>query len=114
MSDQSVRLRLVGWLAPLGLLSMGLLLGFLVLSRGLAPSLDPIGVAWASALFVLGMAFGYLLARHGALHRGALPDRHAKGAWPGHHESRGVADLRGRSPHWYKGRSHSGERPRYD
>ena len=109
----SARLLLAGWVAPLGLLSLGLLLSLLVLSPGLAPRLDPTGVAWASALFVLGMAFGYLLAHHGALQRGALRDRHIKGAWPGH-EDHGVAYLRGRLPHWYKGRSHSGERPRYD
>ncbi|HET7293778.1 MAG TPA: hypothetical protein VFM88_15240 [Vicinamibacteria bacterium] len=109
--DRSVRIG--SWLGPLGwavALSLGLWVVFPVLRN------DPMWFAWSVTLGVIVAALALLAAR---LRRHSVhlrqPERRVLGQMPGPRASQPTARVSGRrGPNWYKGRSHSGERPQFD
>lgn len=106
------------WVAPLAWCAAFLFLGALVLWPELG---RPAGggrlLAWLISALVLALAAHLLVSAHGGLTRTFSRDEKAELAWKlarggGHGHWRRL--MRQRQRHWYKGRSHSGERPRYD
>lgn len=110
--------RALGLLAPLAgwalLLSLG---GAIALSVLRAEGISGRGFAWLSAVLVLLWLAGHLgVAVHGRRGRGFGRDQRAELAFElgrdhGFARCRDALRRRGR---WYAGRSHSGERPRFD
>lgn len=101
--------RFWSWLCVGGWLLVAVLLAIDV--RTPALRLEAPTLAWLVSLAVVVFALSHPLARrHGRL--GAREPRAPRA------HSRGLpatrAGARGHAPSWYKGRSHSGERPRFD
>jgi hypothetical protein len=111
-TDRSVRvgswLAAPGWLAALAL---GLWIVIPVLRS------DPLWFAWVTTLGVIAAALAFVFARRRRIQ--ATPaqavDRRALARMPPPRHRRLAARVSGRAgPNWYKGRSHSGERPQFD
>jgi hypothetical protein len=101
----------LGWLSPVSWLVVAVLLVLYVGTP--AVRLEAPALAWVVTLAIVVFALTHTATRgHGSLSRAR-----------GHHEHRAPfgeagarSGARGRGPHasaWYKGRSHSGERPRF-
>jgi hypothetical protein len=102
--------RFWSWLAALSWLLVAVLLAIYI--RTPAPRLEAPTLAWLVTLAVVAFLLGHPPARR---HGGGLAARarRVSGArWLGF--PRSPTGARGQAPRWYKGRSHSGERPRFD
>ena len=110
------RLTWIGsWVAPVA--AWLVVLAFALQVVGQSPG-DPRIHAWIISFFVLLWCAGHLAVRlHGSLAAGLSRDERAElhfklNMGRGYAHWRDLMRRQGRS--WYGGRSHSGERPRYD
>jgi hypothetical protein len=69
-------------------------------------------LAWLVSLAVVAFALSHPLARRRGIRLGARAHRDPRGHPRG--LPKAATGARGHAPSWYKGRSHSGERPRFD
>ena len=69
-------------------------------------------LAWLVSLAIVAFALSHPLVRRRGTRHGARALR-APRAHP-HGLPKSATGARGQAPSWYKGRSHSGERPRFD
>jgi hypothetical protein len=111
-TDRSLRIEswlgAIGWLAALAL---GLWIVIPVMRS------DPLWFAWVITLGVIAAALAFVFARRRRIQ--ASPpravDRRALARMPPPRRRRLASRASGRAgPNWYKGRSHSGERPQFD
>jgi uncharacterized membrane protein YfcA len=103
----------LSWLANGSWLIVAVLFGAYV---GIpAQYLEAPTLAWAVTLAVIVLALTHLgLRRHGS-RVGTPPRREPRGPWrTASKRAGGTREHVAHAPSWYKGRSHSGERPRFD
>jgi peptidoglycan/LPS O-acetylase OafA/YrhL len=102
------------WLAPLGWLVAAVLFGIWLVAPALRP--DPWTFAWGTALCAVAVALGHIapLRRLHASREGERPGAPSPLPPPARIAGAGTRSRPGSALRPYRGRSHSGGRPRFE